>query len=75
MNTMFHVNWTDLPIFSPLVSAAGLRGPIDPDRAFTMVNAYTIAFFDTYLKNTPSPLLSGSSPDWPETRFEHRAAH
>jgi predicted dienelactone hydrolase len=71
-NTMFHINWTDLPVLSPLVTATGLSGPIDPERGHAMVNAYTVAFFDSYLKGKPGPLLTGASSDWPETSFEHR---
>ena len=63
---MFHVNWTDAPIWTPIVRWIGLAGPIDPYRGFAETNAYTLTFFDRYLKTEPSPLLSevpGRQPD------------
>jgi hypothetical protein len=57
MSGMFHVNWTDAPIWSPIVGWIGLAGPIDPYRGFAQTNAYTLAFFDRYLKGEPAPLL------------------
>lgn len=50
MNGMYHVNWTDAPVWSPLVSWLGLAGPIDPYRGFAATNACTLSFFDHYLK-------------------------
>lgn len=58
---MFHVNFTDLPYWSPIMSQLGLTGPINAQRGFDIVNAYSIAFFDKELKNQPSPLLDGPS--------------
>lgn len=71
MNTMFHLNWTDAPILTPLVKWVGLAGPIDAYRGFAATNAYTVAFFDKHLKGKPAPLLRGSSP-WPEVKFKRR---
>jgi hypothetical protein len=36
------------------------------------INAYLVAFFDTYLKGEPSPLLDGPSNDYPDVEFESR---
>jgi hypothetical protein len=58
MNRMYHVNWTDAPVWSPLVRMLGLTGPVDPHVGFAETNAYSIAFFDRYLKGRPSPLLN-----------------
>jgi hypothetical protein len=72
MNGMFHVNWTDAPIWSPVVRWIGLAGPIDPYRGFAETNAYTLAFFDRYLKGKPSPLLDETPGRQPGARLEVR---
>lgn len=71
MNRMYHVNWTDAPIWSPLVRWIGLAGPIDPYRGFTETNAFSVAFFDRYLKGISS-LLAEAPPESPDVRLEIR---
>ncbi|MEH7356314.1 hypothetical protein V7150_22645 [Neobacillus drentensis] len=68
----FHVNFSDAPLFSPLMSWAGLTGPIDGDRANNIIDSYTLAFFDKYLKDLPSKLLDGPPKQYPEVHFEKR---
>ncbi|MCJ8014635.1 hypothetical protein MUG84_23395 [Paenibacillus sp. KQZ6P-2] len=68
----FHVNFSDAPFFSPLMSWAGLTGPIDGDRANNIIDSYTLAFFDKYLKSQPAKLLDGPSKQYPEVHFEKR---
>ncbi len=63
---MFHVNFTDAPYWFPFGSQLGLTGPIDGQRGFDIVNAYTLAFFDRFLKGKKSPLLAGLSKKYPE---------
>ncbi|WP_433251784.1 alpha/beta hydrolase family protein [Streptosporangium sp. CA-135522] len=67
---MYHVNLTDLPSWSPLMSWLGITGPIDPERAHTIVNAYSLAFFDRHLKGLPTPQLSEQR--YLDARFETR---
>lgn len=74
MNTMFHVNWTDAPIWTPLVRWMGLAGPIDPYVGFAETNALTVAFFDRYLKDRPAPLLDAAPPAGASWRLETRRA-
>ena len=69
---MFHVNFTDLPYWSPVMSQLGVTGPIDRQQGFDIVNAYSVAFFDRHLKNQPAPLLDGPSEQYPEVNFETR---
>ena len=45
------------------------RSGIDPARALSVTRRYVRAFFDTYLKNMPDPLLTRSSPAYQEIRF------
>jgi hypothetical protein len=67
---MFHVNLTDVPYWSPLLSRLGVTGPIDRQRAYSIVNAYSLAFFDRHLKGQPRVLLKGPTEQYPEVLFE-----
>lgn len=74
MNGMFHVNWTDAPLWSPLVRWLGLAGPIEPYLGFAATNACSVAFFDRYLKSKPSTELCPRAGDRSAiTRFEQRS--
>lgn len=66
MPGMFHVNFTDAPFWSPLTTLLGLTGPVDGLRMWRIVNAYSVAFFDEYLRGRQEPLLddpAGRSPE------------
>ncbi len=54
------------------MSQLGLTGLIGGQRGFDIVNAYSLAFFDRYLKSETSPLLNGPSKQYPEVLFETR---
>jgi hypothetical protein len=69
---MFHVNFTDTPYFSPLAPQLGFAGPIDAQRAYNIVNAYSLAFFDLHLEGRPVALLDGPAKQYPEVLFEMR---
>jgi len=69
---MFHLNFTDLAYWFPITSRIGLTGPIDGQRGFDILNAYSLAFFDRYLKDQSSPLLNGASQQYPEVNLETR---
>lgn len=69
---MFHANFTDAPLFSPLASLAGLSGPFDAQRAHSIINAYSLAFFDRHLKGRPAALLDRLAKHYPEVLFETR---
>lgn len=71
---MFHLNMVDTPSYTPLTSLLGMTGPIDPERAHNIVNAYSLAFFDRYLKNLPTPLLDGPSKQFPKVLFERHSS-
>lgn len=72
MNGMFHANWTDAPLWSPLVSWLGLAGPIDPYQGFATTNAYSLAFFDRHLKGNRTALLDHVCGPHPSARLEAR---
>lgn len=48
-------------------------GSIEPQRASEIISAYTLAFFNQYLKDKKEPLLNGASPDYPEVLLESRS--
>ena len=62
-----HNNYSDLPMMSPMVMRmAQQAGPIAPGRAYEIINAVTVAWFDKYLKGRPAPLLDNLSATYPE---------
>jgi predicted dienelactone hydrolase len=64
-----HYDFTDLPALSPLAHALGLKGPIRGSRVHRIINDYSLAFFDLYLRGKPSELFDGPSPGYPEVIF------
>src|SRR5918995_1652949 len=69
---MFHSNYTDLPSWSPLWRLLGVGGPIDVQRANSIINAYSLAFFDRHLKSQPATRFDGLRKQYPEVHFEPR---
>jgi predicted dienelactone hydrolase len=69
---LFHVNFTDLPYWLPPSARLGLTGPIGGRRGFSIINAYTVAFFDHALRSRPSPLLDEYARSIPEARLQAR---
>lgn len=65
-----HLDYTDLYLYSPVLKFSQVLGPIHGDRMVKIVNAYTAAFWDEYLRGEISPLLDGPSPDYPEVTIE-----
>lgn len=59
-----HGNFSDLTLFFPRDTTA-----LDPRRAHEIITAYTVAFFDRYLRNQPSLLLEGPAPAFSEVTF------
>ena len=69
---MFHNNFSDAPSYSPMLAQLGLVGPIDAQRSRSILDSYTLAFFDRHLKSLPAALLDGPSEQFPEVLFETR---
>jgi len=69
---MFHTDFSDVALFSPLTSWFGVTGPIDARRAHSIVNAYSLAFFDRHLKGRLAALLVGPAKQFPDVIFESR---
>jgi len=66
----FHSNFCDISSWSPLYRMLGLTGPIDSQYAHGIINAYSVAFFDRYLKGDSPALLNGPATQFPEVVFE-----
>lgn len=69
---MFHQDFSDAPLLSPVTSWLGVTGPIDGRRAHSITSAYSLAFFDRHLKGRPVPLLDGPGGRYPEVLFDAR---
>jgi dienelactone hydrolase len=65
-----HLDFTDLYLYSPVLKFAQVLGPINGDRMVKIINAYSVAFWDEYLKGEISHLLDGPSPDYPEVTIK-----
>ncbi|MFI7442230.1 alpha/beta hydrolase family protein [Nonomuraea indica] len=68
---LFHADFTDAPLFSPLTGQLGLNGTLDPQRGHDIINAYSLAFFDAHLLGRSPSLLKGPSSRFPEARLRH----
>jgi dienelactone hydrolase len=62
-----HFDFSDLPLFSPLASELGLKGPISGVRVSRIVDDYLLSFFDETLLDERSTLFTGPSP-YPEVK-------
>jgi dienelactone hydrolase len=65
-----HMNFCDSPLYSP-IRRLTRGGPIKPSRGFQIINAYTVAFFDSYLKGAPDHLFDGSISPYPEVEIDN----
>lgn len=63
-----HLNFTDVQFFSPIFKMFGATGKINTERADSIVNAYTLNFFDKFLKNKPGSLLKEPNIKYPEVK-------
>ena len=55
-----HLNFCDAPLFTPIGKYLVEIGDINRKRSVELVNQLSLEFFDMYLKQKPSALLSGS---------------
>lgn len=64
-----HGHFSDLPLFLKVFQDTTL---VAPRRGHEIIAAYSLAFFDRYLKGIESPLLAAPSPQFPEVAFRRR---
>lgn len=76
-----HNTFIDFGLIFPLFSAKSTEaeppmkqalGSIEPHRAARIIDNYTLAFFDKYLKGKNEGVLNSASPPYPEVVFESR---
>lgn len=67
-----HVDFSDRSLLSPVRALTG-AGTIDPVRAHTIINSYTLAFFSSVLIGQDEPLLKTAPAPFPEVAFEYFA--
>lgn len=70
INDTKHYNFSDLPLFSPLVKAMGMTGSIDGRKGIDIVTGLCGAFFDERLKNDGELLLPDFIKKNPEITVE-----
>ncbi len=64
-----HMNFCDSPLYSP-VKQLTHAGPIRPERAMEIINAYLVSFFQATLNDADEPLLDAPSSPYPEVEIE-----
>lgn len=64
-----HLNFTDVQFFSPIFKMFGATGKINTERADYIVNAYTLDFFNKFLKNEHGSLFKEPNSKYPEVKF------
>lgn len=69
---LYHLDFADTALMSPVTGILGLTGPGDPARARRIVNDFALAFFDRHLKGAAAPLLDDSSGRYPDALVERR---
>src|SRR5215217_2351170 len=69
---MFHSNYSDMPSWSLLWRLLGVAGPIDVQRGHSIINAYSLAFFDRHLKSQPATRFDSPTKQYLEVTFETR---
>ena len=66
-----HFDFSDFPDFSPLTPYLGVAVTDQGDITQDAVQAYTLAFFNHYLRDANEPLLTGPSSRFPTITFRH----
>jgi len=67
-----HVDFSDRSLLSPLRVLTG-AGTLNPRRAHSIINAYSLAFFSNVLLGKDEPILRTNPAPFPEVEFEHFA--
>ena len=60
-----HSNFSDIPLLIP-IQVVNQAGDMDPNRAIELINDYTIAFFERYLKGDQETKVTELNRKYPE---------
>lgn len=63
-----HLDFSDLPLLSPIAPLLGLKGPLNGHRVTEIVNSYLVGFFEMTLLERPSHLFTGTFADYAEVK-------
>ncbi|MBN2044270.1 MAG: hypothetical protein JW757_04545 [Anaerolineales bacterium] len=64
-----HYDFTSVPLFTPLAAAIGLKGPIPGDSGLALINYYSAAFFNQYLRGEDQGLLEAENSPFEAAQF------
>lgn len=71
-----HATFTDLPLLRDYIVPDGILSPLDGKTSASIINSYTLAFFDAYVKGIPrASILDALHSPYEEVRFMKRAHH
>ncbi|GMQ77634.1 MAG: carboxylic ester hydrolase [Anaerolineae bacterium] len=65
-----HNDFTDIPLLSPMARFLGLAGTINSQKVHRIINDYSIAFLDHFLRGEAGTLDDLSLPKYPEAFVE-----
>lgn len=65
-----HLDFTDLPLWSPALRWLRVTGPRDGEYAHRVVNDYSLNFFDRHLRGMSGGLLDGPSAMYPDVTID-----
>jgi len=69
----YHNNFIDSPLFTPLKQSAE-AGPIDVEYAQHIINTFTVAFYDKYLKGEENISIASVAKSFPEVYVDSISA-
>jgi hypothetical protein len=64
-----HYDFTSVPLFTTLAGYLGLKGSIPGDSGLALINYYTVAFFNQYLKGDDQGLLDAENSPFEAAQF------
>jgi hypothetical protein len=65
-----HIDFTDIPLLSPIARLLGLAGTINSQKAHRIINDYSIVFLEHFLKGGADSLNDLSLPEYREVIVE-----
>ncbi len=71
IDALSHLDFTDVPAWTPALRLAGWSGPLDARRGHEIINGLELAFFDHTLRESPTTPDTAAT-DWPEAIIEPR---